>query len=314
MNNLKNQVIDQIFKLLAPLRSIYKEEVDKVTNDLLNNDTKSFEEFINKYYKDVDNSLEFFNLIKTLVDNNLIASSFLEDVKVQSVNNSVIKQVSIRPLNVKTATFEKIKKADLGKLDKTLFPIISLNKIKEDEVKENETIINNDIPTITPVEIEPDYNTKPDIKLPFDETDNEIPDFNTYNQVETGTDNTNIDFTIPDIAPITEIPPIQIPTQEVITKEDIFKSIENNDVDEEKEDPNIKNTTQLGQILQFPLKDNSQVVEPEGANIEVNTLENKEDTALPNIPTPSFDTSQITIKPEIFQIFISSFNSRLNTS
>ena len=72
MDNLKNQLIEQIFKILAPLRAFYKDEVNQVTNDLLNNDTKSFINFVKKYYDDVSNTKYFSDLVTSLVNNGLM--------------------------------------------------------------------------------------------------------------------------------------------------------------------------------------------------------------------------------------------------
>ena len=265
METLRNQIIDQIFKLLAPLRSLYKEEIDKVTNDLLNNNTKSLEEFISKYYNNVANTKEFADLVTSLVNSNLIDSSFLEQII--SPKES-IKQTSVRPLNVRIETLNSIKKnRDLSKLDLTKFPVSLMEK---QEIVENNEITNKEVVTkvqeeVTPVEIEPDYNTIPDIHLPFDsDTESEIPDFNTYNkELNDGTTfdlpNTNNNLEIPAIE-ISKPKDLEVQTPDIISKEEIFESIKPEDnqkpIEEKAQDTtiedNLKNTTQFGQILQFP--------------------------------------------------------------
>ena len=203
MDNLKNQLIEQIFKILAPLRAFYKDEVNQITNDLLNNDTKSFINFVKKYYDNVSNTKYFSDLVTSLVNNGLISDSFLNEIK---VSNS-IKEISVRPLNVKITTLDLIKQnKDLSKLDKTKFPV-SLMSEPEDTVVSSSNIdmnidtnmdvnINNDINTVTDtnsnttLEIEPDYNIESDYSLPINVDNNEeMPNFST-NYFDNQDDNT----------------------------------------------------------------------------------------------------------------------------
>ena len=123
----RNQILNQIFKILVPLRTSYKEEIDKITNDLLIGDDKSLEDFINKYYGNTNYSNEMVSLVVSLVNANLIPNSYLEEVnkKVQTNETPSYKQASVRPLNVKIINFNKIKDNILNKktLDPTRFPI-----------------------------------------------------------------------------------------------------------------------------------------------------------------------------------------------
>lgn len=58
---LKDKVIDEIISRLIPLRTLYKEEIDTITNDLINDKFQSLYAFIDKYYQDEFYS-EYFQL------------------------------------------------------------------------------------------------------------------------------------------------------------------------------------------------------------------------------------------------------------
>ena len=284
MDNLKNQLIEQIFKILAPLRAFYKDEVNQITNDLLNNDTKSFINFVKKYYDNVSNTKYFSDLVTSLVNNGLISDSFLNEIK---VNNS-IKEISVRPLNVKITTLDLIKQnKDLSKLDKTKFPV-SLMSEPEDIVANDtniDTNINVDTNSNTTLEIEPDYNIESDYSLPINVDNNEeMPNFST-NYFDNQDDNT---INIPAI----EIPhdninnennlEINLENQDIFSKDDLYKNIEVNE--ETYENPSLKNTTQFGQLLSFPLKTEQEIP---NINNNIPVMENN------NFSTPSKDENEI---------------------
>ncbi len=270
----KNKLIDQIFKLLAPLRSLYKDEVEKVTNDLLIGYTKSLDDFINKYFSNTNYSQELVSLIMTLVNQGVIPSTYLDEIN-KKVEVSY-KQQSVRPLNVKIITFNNIQKnKNLTKLDLTKFPV-SLVEDKEDS--QVEVKVTN--PNLTPLEITPDENTKPDIVLPTD-TNSELPQFEIKGDAPLKEN--PIDFTIPDTTPPLDIPAIQVTpepnvmptleTQTVMSKDDIFNSLkedtENVPDSEENVNPDLKNTSQFGQLLQFPLNNQTPSQEPVSINQEL---------------------------------------------
>ena len=83
MNLLKTKIIEEIINQLKDLKTIYNDEIDIIINDLLNNNKKSLNEFINKYYKDTEISNEMKLFVKSLVEKEIIEARkiYLDDAK-----------------------------------------------------------------------------------------------------------------------------------------------------------------------------------------------------------------------------------------
>ncbi len=295
----RNKIIDQIFKILAPLRATYKNEVEKVSNDLLIGYTQSLDDFINKYYGNSSYSPELVSLIVNLVNQGIIPATYLDEVNKKNVQNApheiTYKQVSVKPLNVKIITFNKIQAhKDLAKLDKTKYPV-SLFEEKKEEQEDIPIELIHTNPNLAPVEISPDEDTLPDIVLPKEDFNMEMPEIGKVPMpIETQiAPEQPVNVQLPDINPAPAINPspelnITPPTleaQPIMSKEDIFNSINNQDNDQfnikdylntpvaptvnnesETENPDLKNTSQFGQILQFPL--NNQAVPAQQVALE----------------------------------------------
>ena len=115
MDNLKNQIIDKIISLLSPLRNTYPEEINIITNDLINYKLDSLIEFVNNHFKNLEVSNEIKDFISKLVESKLIDESFLEKIKKQDPiefipfkeNNILL--INSKPLNVKENMLEHIK-------------------------------------------------------------------------------------------------------------------------------------------------------------------------------------------------------------
>ncbi len=303
----KNKILNQIFKILVPLRASYKDEIDKVTNDLLIGYDKSLEDFINKYYGNTNYSNEMVSLVVSLVNANLIPSTYLEEVSKKVQTNislsPIYKQTSVRPINVKIINFNKIKNNILNKkpLDPTRFPISIITDKKE--VSEPHMEITQTNPNLAPVEITPDENTKPDIILPQEDMNMELPDFN---KMAIETPNVPaVDTIVPKIEPDFEIPPIMInqepqvtpialESQNVMSKDDIINSLKEPEETHQEEvvNPDLKHTTQLGQLLQFPINSQTNAVEPQVTLPEVTPspapITPEPVTPPVNVPTPDF--------------------------
>lgn len=78
---LKDKVIDEIISRLIPLRTLYKEEIDTITNDLINDKFQSLYAFIDKYYQDEFYSEYFQLFLKALNKNGQIPSDILNGNK-----------------------------------------------------------------------------------------------------------------------------------------------------------------------------------------------------------------------------------------
>lgn len=128
--DFKIKLINQIIHILTPLRNLYKEEIDVISNDLLNSNYKSLEIFVDKYYKEISYSKELKELVTILVNNNKLSNNYLElfsnsnifEYKKINLNNKSI-LTGYRPLNVKQ--------------DKLLLIKNAINKKESKEVNEN---------------------------------------------------------------------------------------------------------------------------------------------------------------------------------
>ena len=81
---LKDKVIDEIISRLIPLRTLYKEEIDTITNDLINDKFQSLYAFIDKYYQDEFFSEYFQIYLETLNKNKQIATDILKGINLEN--------------------------------------------------------------------------------------------------------------------------------------------------------------------------------------------------------------------------------------
>ena len=114
MDTLKNQIIDNIISILSPLRKDYPEEINTITNDLINGKTTSLQEFVNNHYQNLNYRIEIKDFITKLVDTNLLDASYKDVIKdnyefISLIANNIL-EISSKPLNVKDDVLEKIKK------------------------------------------------------------------------------------------------------------------------------------------------------------------------------------------------------------
>ena len=106
-------IINKIISLLMPLKNNYS-EIDQITNDLINYNFNSLNDFINTYFKDLNYSDDIIELIKNLVSNNLLSKSYLTKIIDNSYSIIPFKEKSIlkmdtKPLNVKEYVLNHIK-------------------------------------------------------------------------------------------------------------------------------------------------------------------------------------------------------------
>ena len=80
MNLLKNKIIEELIKQLSSLKSIYKDEVNIVINDLYKKDTKSLITFVKKNYQDKEISEEMKQFVTSLVEKEIIPISYLQKI------------------------------------------------------------------------------------------------------------------------------------------------------------------------------------------------------------------------------------------
>ncbi len=86
MNLLKMRIIEEIINQLNSLKTIYKEEIEKIIQDLTENDSKSLKVFINKYYKENEISSEMKQFVTSLVEKEIIPIAYLQ--KIHKTKNS----------------------------------------------------------------------------------------------------------------------------------------------------------------------------------------------------------------------------------
>lgn len=118
MTSFKDKLIDEIIHRLVPLRTLYKEEIDTITNDLLNNQFESFHTFIETYYQDIFYSKELRKLVSSLVLKGMIPSNYLSLVNQTDLevfqftsigNEKSVLLTGYKPLNIKVNVQETLK-------------------------------------------------------------------------------------------------------------------------------------------------------------------------------------------------------------
>ena len=166
---LKERIIDEIISRLIPLRTLYKEEIDTITNDLINDNFQSLYNFIDKYYQNELFSDYFQIFLEALNKNKQIPSDILKEINfVNQKNNSLVTPKSSNlnlPNYVQEITF------DFNNLILIGFRPINLKiknwlRLKENLKDENDTFTNQEIPSLElpKEEIEDEY-------LSLEETD-----------------------------------------------------------------------------------------------------------------------------------------------
>ena len=151
MNTLKNQVIDKIIKLLTPLRSTYPEEINDITNELINNKYGKLILFVNTHFDKLKTSQEIVDLVNNLIDLKLIDNSFIDKIKNNNYEFIPIKESNIlfvdsKPLNVKENKLKRIIKNSptpkLEKINHEYFEVKlkEINKEKDLEYQESTNV------------------------------------------------------------------------------------------------------------------------------------------------------------------------------
>ena len=114
MNNLENQIINKLISLLTPLRTTYPNDIDIITNDLINNNYDSLKEFVYVNFNNLGISPIFKDLIFNLVDNDIIDESFIKKIQdtkdyefIPFKENNIL-LVNSKPLNVKDSKLKNI--------------------------------------------------------------------------------------------------------------------------------------------------------------------------------------------------------------
>ncbi len=166
MNNFKEDIINQLFKLLLPLRNAYKEEIDNITNDLIMNNFESLDSFVKKHYQNTSYNNAIIDLTKNLVNNHTLPDSYLKLLEdntsyfifddnhfanliikanpISEVINSKIPFMAFaKPINVRLTTLAKIK----TKLSK-ITNIVEDKEINDDKVIENDN--DNNVKEVKP--------------------------------------------------------------------------------------------------------------------------------------------------------------------
>ena len=132
MDILKNKIIDKIISLLSPLRKDYQEEINIITNDLINNKTDSLINFINEHYNSMNYSPEIKEFVKKLVNSKIIDKDYLNMIKdnnsfeltsLDNNNNNII-LLDNKPLNIKKEKIERIIK---DKKSNRKYKLLTLN-------------------------------------------------------------------------------------------------------------------------------------------------------------------------------------------
>lgn len=114
MDNLKDKIIDRIINILVSLRSTYPNDINTITNDLINYKYDSLIEFVNHHFKNLNVSNEIKEFINQLINAKLIDESFKDKIKTKKIyelipfieNNILL--IDSKPLNVKEKTLNKI--------------------------------------------------------------------------------------------------------------------------------------------------------------------------------------------------------------
>ena len=124
---LKDKVIDEIISRLIPLRTLYKEEIDTITNDLINDKFQSLYAFIDKYYQDEFYSEYFQLFLKALNKNGQIPSDILKGINFENQKNNSLE--TLKPSNLNLPNYIQETTLDFNNLALIGFRPINL-KIK----------------------------------------------------------------------------------------------------------------------------------------------------------------------------------------
>ena len=166
---LKDRIIDEIISRLIPLRTLYKEEIDTITNDLINDKFQSLYAFIDKYYQDEFFSEYFQIYLETLNKNKQIATDILKGINLENQKNNSLE--TPKPSNLNLPNYIQETTLDFNNL--ALIGVRPINlkiknwlRLKENLKDENDAFTNQEIPSELPKkeEIEDEY-------LSLEETD-----------------------------------------------------------------------------------------------------------------------------------------------
>ena len=166
---LKDKIIDEIISRLIPLRTLYKEEIDTITNDLINDKFQSLYAFIDKYYQDEFFSEYFQIYLETLNKNKQIATEILKGINLENQKNNSLE--TPKPSNLNLPNYIQETTLDFNNL--ALIGVRPINlkiknwlRLKENLKDENDAFTNQEIPSELPKqeEIEDEY-------LSLEETD-----------------------------------------------------------------------------------------------------------------------------------------------
>ena len=167
---LKDKVIDEIISRLIPLRTLYKEEIDTITNDLINDKFQSLYAFIDKYYQDEFYSEYFQLFLEALNKNGQIPSDILKGINFENQKHNSLE--TTKPSNLNLPNYIQETTLDFNNLALIGFRPINLKiknwlRLKENLKDENDTFTEQEIPSLElpkEEEIEDEY-------LSLEETD-----------------------------------------------------------------------------------------------------------------------------------------------
>ena len=143
MKELQELVINEIIHQLSPLRTLYQDDINNITTDLLNHKYDSLNKFLDTYYQDVLYTEPFQNFVKELVNKKIITEKYLIKMELSiphtmiDTPNSFLSK-GFTPLNVKKEQKENLQ----NKYQNEIKPIIP-NQEEVIEIKDNEEIIKN---------------------------------------------------------------------------------------------------------------------------------------------------------------------------
>ena len=106
MKEFQELVINEIIHQLSPLRTLYQNDVNQITTDLLNHNYDSLNKFVATYYQDVLYTEPFQTFVKELVKSNLIDKRYLERMEISIPYTMITTETNYlykdsTPLNVK---------------------------------------------------------------------------------------------------------------------------------------------------------------------------------------------------------------------
>ena len=150
---LKDRIIDEIISRLIPLRTLYKEEIDTITNDLINDKFQSLYAFIDKYYQDEFFSEYFQIYLETLNKNKQIATDILKGINLENQKNNSLE--TPKPSNLNLPNYIQETTLDFNNL--ALIGVRPINlksknwlRLKENVKDEIGTFTNQEIPSELP--------------------------------------------------------------------------------------------------------------------------------------------------------------------